>query len=67
MAKGEAISLDSFVRVAIALGFTNHLLTMLPDPAVRPVERVQLAGSERQRASGKRVSQGPWVWGDSQE
>lgn len=67
LASGQPVSLDSFVRVMQALQLTDHLAALLPDPAVRPVDRVRLAGSERQRASGTRVQAADWRWGDGGE
>jgi len=60
---GEGISLDTLIRVMRALGVVDRLETLLPDPAVRPVERVRMKGRERQRA---RARTGPakeaWTW-----
>jgi len=64
IADGRSISLDSFIRVMQALGLSNHLAALLPDPDVRPVERVRQAGKQRRRASGKRKATPPWTWGD---
>ncbi|MEE4279494.1 MAG: helix-turn-helix transcriptional regulator [Halieaceae bacterium] len=66
LADGRPVSLDSFVRVMQALQLSDHLAALLPDPRVRPVDRVRLSGSERQRASGKRSppASSPWTWGD---
>jgi len=64
LADGKPISLDSFIRIMQALRLTDHLAALLPDPAVRPVDRVRLEGSERQRASGKRAAAPKWRWGD---
>ena len=64
IADGRSISLDSFIRVMQALGLSNHLAALLPDPDVRPVERVRQAGKQRRRASGKRKTPPPWTWGD---
>ncbi len=67
MAEGKPIALDSFVRVMQALRLTDHLAALLPDPTIRPVERVQLDGAERQRAGRKRSSAPePWTWGDDE-
>lgn len=66
MADGKPISLDSFVRVMIALRLTDHLAALLPDPSIRPIERVQMDGTERQRASARKDDASPWKWGDSQ-
>lgn len=66
MADGKPISLDSFVRVMTALSLTDHLAALLPDPTIRPIERVQLEGAARQRASTKKHETSKWTWGDSQ-
>ena len=64
LADGQSISLDSFLRIMQALNLADHLAALLPDPAVRPVERVRLDGAERQRASGRRAGPADWKWGD---
>lgn len=68
MEAGETVSLDTFVRVLMALGVADRLAGLLPEPDVRPIERVRFKGKERQRASGKRsssrTSDEPWSWGD---
>lgn len=64
LADGKPISLDSFLRIMQALRLSDHLAALLPDPAIRPVERVRLEGGERQRASGKRAAPSDWTWGD---
>lgn len=64
LASGENISMDSFVRVMQALGLADNLAALLPNPDVRPVERVRQDGAERRRASTKRRSAGSWTWGD---
>jgi len=64
---GENTSLDTLLRVLGVLGLEQRLLEALPDPAVRPVERVRHGGRERQRAR-----QAPdtvpkatdWAWGE---
>ncbi|KDA01883.1 helix-turn-helix domain-containing protein [Hyphomonas oceanitis] len=66
LADGQSISLDSFIRIMQALRLTDHLAALLPDPAVRPVDRVRLDGGERQRASSKRSATAPWAWGDTE-
>ena len=64
LADGKPVSLDSFLRVMQALRLADHLAALLPDPAVRPVDRVRLDGAERQRASGRRATPADWKWGD---
>ena len=67
IADGKGISLDSFIRVMQALGLTNHLAALLPDPSVRPVERAKQAGKQRRRASRKSKVAEPWTWGDDKD
>lgn len=64
IADGQSISLDSFIRVAKALGLSEHLAALLPDPEVRPVELARHEGKHRLRASGKRKTPAPWSWSD---
>ena len=64
LARGQSISVDSFVRIMQALGLADHLAALLPNPNVRPVERTRLDGTERRRASSKRKAAGDWTWKD---
>jgi len=64
LASGENISVDSFVRVMQALGLADHLAALLPNPNIRPVERIRLEGTERRRASPKRKAAEAWTWGN---
>jgi putative transcriptional regulator len=67
--KGQGISVDTFIRVMTALGIQQNLGSLLPDPMVRPIERVGIGGAERKRArpaqpGDKRPA---WSWGDGGE
>jgi len=62
LARGQNISVDSFVRILQALDLTDHLAALLPNPDVRPVERIRLGGTDRRRASSKRKPIGNWIW-----
>jgi len=69
LADGRPISLDSFIRVMLALGLSDQLAALLPNPSIRPVDRVRLEGKERQRArtnpmSNKAASSNKWAWKD---
>ena len=61
---GQPTSLDSFLRTALALGLGDALLAALPSHGIRPIERVERRGSERQRARPKNAeaSNAPWTW-----
>lgn len=63
---GEGGTIDTLVRVITALGLGSHLEALLPDPQIRPMERVQLRGRERLRARtpDTPASKGPFRWGD---
>jgi len=64
--KGKGVSLDTFIRVLIALGIQHNLKGLLPDPTVRPIERVDIGGTERRRASSRQSNDENklWSWGD---
>jgi transcriptional regulator with XRE-family HTH domain len=63
--KGQGVSCDTFIRVLIALRLQQNLQILLPDPAIRPIERIR-TGGERQRARPARPKKegSAWTWGD---
>ena len=63
---GQPTSLDTFLRVVIALGLHEGLLAALPQNRIRPIERINARGKERQRARPRNAesSAEPWTWGD---
>jgi putative transcriptional regulator len=67
--KGRGVSLDTFIRVLSALRIQHSLESLLPDPTVRPIERVGLGTGERKRARPVPVSQErpAWSWGDEED
>jgi len=64
--KGKGVSFDTFIRVLIALRIQHNLEALLPDPSVRPIERLDTGGTERKRASSSKPSSDTiaWAWGD---
>lgn len=66
MENGEGISLNTFVRIMVALGLKDQLAALLPDATIRPIDRVRLK-SERKHASSPRKppENNGWQWGDS--
>lgn len=60
------VSLDTFVRVLIALGQAENLAALLPDTRIRPAEHSARRPRERQRASGRGANRAEagWTWGD---
>ena len=69
MERGEGVSLDSFIRVMQALGLTGHLQALLPDPSIRPMERIRNKKIERKRSrqSSKNGEESAWSWGNQLE
>jgi len=62
--KGSGVTFDTFIRVLIALKIQQNLEGLLPDPSVRPMDRINLQGSERKRASSEKtqLKEEPWSW-----
>ena len=62
---GEGATLDSFIRILAALKLQQNMDLLIPNPRIRPIERVRTGGRERQRArSAKTVKHGTkWRWG----
>ena len=63
---GQSSTLESFLRIAIALDLANAVLSSIPSHDIRPIERVDSRRSERKRARPP-TSGGvdePWSWGD---
>lgn len=62
---GQSVSLDTLLRVMRALGLSARLATLLPDPAIRPVDRVRFKGKTRKRASARaKPTSSTWNWAD---
>jgi len=51
---GEGASMDSFIRVLMALKIDGNLSVLIPDSTVRPMERTRPSKAERVRASKSR-------------
>jgi len=65
--KGDGVAFDTLIRVMIALGLQDQLSSFLPDPSVRPMERLGASRQERQRArpaTSRPSPAGAWTWGD---
>ena len=64
LARGDTgISLDSFIRILQALDLHTHLETLLPDPSISPLQRLEKKGKQRQRARPKKIQATVWEWG----
>jgi putative transcriptional regulator len=64
--EGQSVSLNTYIRIMMALDLQQNLETLLPDPTIRPIERVNTGGSERKRARPVRsdTENSTWTWGD---
>lgn len=66
---GKSSTIDSFLRVVIALGYADELLGVFPLHDVWPIERMDSHRNERKRArpDKSQSSDKPWSWGESQD
>jgi transcriptional regulator with XRE-family HTH domain len=68
---GESTSLDSFIRVLIALGIQDRLDYLIPEISIHPMEMVtrfnkpKIGGKSRRK--NNKLQSGKWVWGDQVE
>ena len=67
--KGQGVSMDTFIRIMMALNTQQNLEALLPDPTVRPIERVGMGARERKRARPtKSIDELPtWSWGSGED
>jgi transcriptional regulator with XRE-family HTH domain len=64
---GGGISVETLIRLMRALGVANRLEALLPEPGIRPIDRIRLKGKQRQRARrSAAVEPGDWTWGDEE-
>ena len=66
MEKGEGVSLDTFIRILTALGVQQNLEVLLPDPTIRPIDRIKEKNNNRKRARPVHSvnKNNEWSWGD---
>ena len=67
--KGQGVSMDTFIRVMTALRIQQNLEALLPDPTVRPIERIGIDTGERKRArpTKSKTDLQNWSWGEEEE
>ena len=63
---GQPCAMDSFLRIAVALGLGDDIADAVPSGDIRPIERVDARGSERRRArpAKDRARVATWSWGE---
>lgn len=60
---GKGATLDTFIRLMQALGLSNLLEVLLPNPEIQPVQTAARGGQPRQRARGVTIAtHEPWSW-----
>jgi putative transcriptional regulator len=64
--EGQSVTLNTFIRIMMSLDLQQNLKTLLPDPTIRPIDRVNNHGSERKRARPLQsdTENSTWTWGD---
>ena len=62
---GDNPTLNSLIRVLISLKIPQNIDLLVPDPRIRPIERVRTKGAERQRSSSTKAPRKTrqWEWG----
>lgn len=67
---GQSTQSVSLIRVLRALGLAARLDALVPEPAASPLQRLELKGGVRERASrggkGGSTEGKPWTWGDDE-
>lgn len=66
---GDSVQASSIIRILRALQLVENLDTLIPEPAVSPVQQLKMQGKRRQRASSasmKSKKEEPWSWGDEE-
>ncbi len=66
---GDSVQASSIIRMLRALQLVENLDTLIPEPAVSPVQQLKMQGRQRRRASAKSAKskmEEPWSWGDGE-
>jgi len=63
---GDPSTLDTFLRVVLALDLGEAIVGAIPTGQIRPIERVSRTGFERRRARPRSPERRDptWTWGD---
>ncbi|MFK7818832.1 MAG: helix-turn-helix transcriptional regulator [Planctomycetaceae bacterium] len=66
MENGEGVSLNTFIRVARALGLTDELLALFVVPDISPIDRVRERPPRKHASSPRKkpAQPTPWEWDD---
>lgn len=67
MENGEGVALQTFVRIARALGLGDELQALFRVPEIRPIERVTKTAPRKNASSPRKKSEAEgttWEWND---
>lgn len=67
--QGDSVQASSIIRVLRALQLAENLDTLIPEPAMSPLQQLKMQGKQRQRASSKSAKptrEASWSWGDEE-
>jgi transcriptional regulator with XRE-family HTH domain len=65
MEAGQAVRMDTFMRISKVLGLLEALDRAIPEQGPRPMDYLKRSGKKRKRAYPKKTDQGSsWKWGD---
>ena len=65
--QGRSSQATNLIRILRALGLLDNLDSLVPEPAISPIQQARMRGRIRQRASsraGKPEPPAEWSWGD---
>jgi len=66
---GHSVQGFSLIRILRALHLLENFDSLVPKPAISPIQQLKMHGKQRQRASSKSAkpkSEGIWSWGDEE-
>ncbi len=67
--RGDSTHVTNLIRILRALGLLGNLESLIPEPAISPIQQVKMQGKNRKRASSrseKSKQKKPWSWGDDE-
>jgi len=66
---GQSTQTSSLIRILRTLRILENFEVLIPEPAISPIQQLQLHGKSRKRASPKPDKSGSnklWSWGDNE-
>jgi transcriptional regulator with XRE-family HTH domain len=64
---GNSTQLSNLIRLLRSLGLLENMESLVPKPAISPIQQLKLHGKNRKRASSQVKEAGEtWSWGDDE-